>query len=63
MTAVGLEPLAYKPAAVVSVLVKLPTGGEELPGYGCSGLAFGSTLISAGGCLVITSTVITLYLQ
>lgn len=48
VTAVGLEPLDQKPAAIASVLVKLPSGGEESPGHGCSGLAFGSTLITAG---------------
>ena len=48
VTLVGLEPLEPSRAAIASVLIKLPTGGEEKPGTGCSGLAFASTLVNIG---------------
>ncbi|XP_067935184.1 attractin-like [Watersipora subatra] len=46
VTAVGLEPLDGATVAIASVMIKLPTGGEEVPAYGMCGLAFGSTLVA-----------------
>ncbi|XP_071089503.1 attractin-like protein 1 [Haliotis cracherodii] len=46
--AVALEPLHNTKAAILTVIVQLPTGFEEYAPCGQSGIAMGSTLISYG---------------
>lgn len=55
-TTVGLEPLeGQRSAAVASVIVKLPTGGEDDLVYGCSGLAIGSTLVTISEFMLLST--------
>uniref|UniRef100_A0A6B0VI15 Putative attractin and platelet-activating factor acetylhydrolase n=1 Tax=Ixodes ricinus TaxID=34613 RepID=A0A6B0VI15_IXORI len=47
-TPVALEPCASGKAAVLSLIVRLPTGGQEHTATGQSGLAIASALVSLG---------------
>lgn len=44
----ALEPCASGKAAVLSLIVRLPTGGQEHTATGQSGLAIASALVSLG---------------
>lgn len=48
-----MEYLDATRAGVVTVLVKLPTGDEDVPGYGQSGLALASTLVCVGELAIV----------
>lgn len=47
-TPVALEPCASGKAAVLTLIVRMPTGGQEHTATGQSGLAIASALVSLG---------------
>ena len=49
----AIQPLSGHKAAVLSLVVLLPTGEKDLTPSGCSGVAVASTLITMGLYLLL----------
>jgi len=60
---VSFEPLSCHKAAVLTVIVRMPTGDDEFSPPDQCGIAIGSALVTLGRCLIFCSVYVFLSLS